>query len=166
MAIIPNSTGVARGIVGTWANMEEDNARTAFAGSEFVAGTPLMQSSGDTGSGNMVVAPLATGNRFVGIALRTVDMAGTPDANGNAKFAVNQRLGVAEMGVVYVLAGDDVVAGGVPYYNPATGKYEGASATGLLPLNNCEFDETASDGEPVALRIRIAPGAANVTAAS
>ena len=41
-----------------------------------------------------------------------------------------------------------------------------ATDTGRLPLPTCEFDESAADGQPVALRIRVLPGAANVTAAS
>ena len=67
MALIPaaaNRFRPARGFVGTWANMEEDNARTGFAESEFTAGVPLMK-----GTGEMGVAPLATANRFIGIAL-------------------------------------------------------------------------------------------------
>lgn len=162
MALIPNAVNrfkPARGIVGTWANMEEDNARTYFATAEFAAGVPVMK-----GADDMSAAPLATGNRFVGIALRTVDMYGTPTADGDATYAVNDIFGVADMGTVFVLAGEDVTEGAVPFYDPATRKYHGSSATGRLPLNDCEFDETAADGEPVALRIRLVPGAAVVTA--
>lgn len=162
MALIPNAANrfkPARGIIGTWANMEEDNARTGFAESEFAAAIPLM-----LGDGEMGVAPLATGNRFIGVALRTVDMFGTPTADGEPTFRVGDLLGVADMGTVFVLAGASVTEGATPFYDPATRKYHGASATGRLPLPTCEFDESAADGEPVALRIRVLPGAANVTA--
>lgn len=163
MALIPNAANrfkPARGIVGTWANMEEDNARTGFAESEFTAGIPLM-----LGTGEMGVAPLATGNRFIGIALRTVDMYGTPTSDGEATFRIGDTLGVADMGTVFVQAGAGVTEGALPFYDPATRKFHGATATGRLPIPECEFDESAADGEPVALRIRIVPGSTNVTAA-
>lgn len=163
MALIPNAANrfkPARGVVGTWANMEEDNARTGFAESQFASAVPLM-----LGTGEMGVAPLTTGNRFIGIALRTVDMDGTPTADGAATFEVGDLLGVADMGTVFVLAGEDVTEGTVPFYDPATRKYHGTTAAGRLPLPTCEFDESAADGEPVALRIRVLPGAADVTAA-
>lgn len=154
MAIIPTRTTVARGVVGTWANMEEDNARTGFAGAEFPSGVPVMK-----GTGEMVYVPLEDGGRFAGIALRAVNMDGTPTADGEATYRVGQLFGIADMGTVYVLAGDNVTEGANVFYDPATRKYHGASAAGLLPLAGCEFDETAADGEPVALRIRLTPGA-------
>lgn len=161
MALIPNVTTMPRGVVGTWANMEEDNARTGFASVEFASAVPLMKATGE-----MEVAPLTTGNRFVGIALRTNDMLGTPTADGAATFAVGDLLGVADMGTVFVLAGAGVVEGALPFYDPATRKYHGATATGRLPLTGCEFDESAADGQPVALRIRLVPGSAVITAAA
>lgn len=162
MALIPSAANrfkPPRGMIGTWANMEEDNARTGFAESEFASAVPLMK-----GTDEMGVAPLTTGNRFIGISLRTVDMYGTPTGDGEATYKVADLLGVADMGTVFVLAGASVTEGAVPYYDPATRKYHGASATGRLPLNGCEFDEAAADGEPVALRIRLVPGADPVTA--
>jgi len=162
MALIPNAANrfkPARGIIGTWANMEEDNARTGFAGAEFASGVPVMK-----GTGEMVYVPLEDGGRFAGIALRTVDMDGTPTADGEATFREGQLFGIADMGTVFVLAGDDVTEGADVFYDPATRKYHGAAASGLLPLAGCEFDETAADGEPVALRIRLTPGAAPVAA--
>ena len=161
MALIPNATTMQRGVVGAWANMEEDNARTMFAASEFAAAVPLMK-----GASEMQAGPLTTGNRFIGIALRTVDMQGTPTADGEATFKVGDLFGVADMGTVFVLAGSDVTEGAVPFYDPATRKYHGASDTGRLPLTGCEFDEGAADGQPVALRIRLVPGSAPVTAVS
>lgn len=164
MALIPQAANrfqIPRGVIGTWANMEEDNARTGFAESEFASAVPLMK-----GAGEMGVDVLADGNRFIGIALRTVDMYGTPTADGEATYAVADLLGVADMGTVFVLAGDAVVEGAVPFYDPATRQYHGETGTGRLPLPTCEFDETAAAGEPVALRIRVLPGADPVTAAA
>lgn len=161
MSLIPqpiNSFKPPRGIVGTWANMEEDNARTGVAGSEFPAGVPLMK-----GTDEMEVVPLTDGNRFIGIALRTVDMYGTPTTDGAPTFKVGDIMGFGDMGAVNVTAGSGVVEGATPFYDPATRKYHGTSATGRLPLPTCEFDEAAADGEPVALRIRLLPGADPVT---
>lgn len=163
MALIPNAANrfkPARGVVGTWANMEEDNARTYFAASEFAAGVPVMK-----GADDMTAAPLTTGNRFVGISLRTVDMYGAATSDGDATYAAGDIFAVADMGTVFVLAGAGVVEGATPFYDPATRKFHGATAAGRLPLNDCEFDESAADGEPVALRIRLVPGSAVVTAA-
>lgn len=159
MALIPNATIMPRGIIGTWANMEEDNARTGVAGSSFAAGVPLTNGSAE---GEFV--PLTTGKRFTGIALRTVDMLGTPTADGAATFAVGELLGVADMGTVFVLAGEDVTEGAKPFYDPTTRKFHGASATDLLPLDGCEFDEAAAEGSAVGLRIRLVLGSAAVTA--
>lgn len=163
MALIPNAANrlkPARGIVGTWANMEEDNARTGFAGAEFPSAVPVMQ-----GEGEMVYVPLEDGNRFNGIALRTVDMLGTPLEDGTATFRQNALFGIADMGVVFVLAGEGVTEGAVPYYDPETREYHGETGVGRLLLPTCEFDEDASPGEPVGLRIRVLPGAEPVTAA-
>lgn len=164
MALIPQAANrfrPARGVIGTWANMEEDNARTGFAGAEFAAAVPVMQ-----GEGEMVFVPLEDGGRFNGIALRTVDMYGTPLEDGTVTFAESDLFGIADMGTVFVLAGDEVTEGALPYYDPATRMYHGESAAGRLPLPTCEFDETAANGEPVALRIRVLPGAEPVTAAA
>lgn len=164
MALIPvaaNRFKPARGIAGHWANMEEDNARSGFAESEFVPGTPLMK-----GAAEMGVLPLTTTNRFIGIALGGVTMNGTPATDGTPKFAVGDILGVADMGCVFVTAGGAVTEGQTPFYDPATGKYHGTTAAGRLPLPTCEFDENGSDGQATALRIRVLPGAAAVTAAT
>ena len=160
MALIPQRTTVPRGTIGTWANMEEDNARTMFAGSEFAAAVPLA-----LGATEMTAVPLTTGNRFIGIALANNTMYGTPLADGTPTYAEGDLLGVADMGTVFVLAGEDVTEGAVPFYDPATRKYHGTTAAGRLPLPNCEFDESAAEGEPVALRIRVVPGTSDVTAA-
>lgn len=159
MALIPNRTQPARGVIGTWANMEEDNARTGFAASEFASAIPLQQVSADT------FEPLTDGNRFAGIALRTNDMQGTPTSDGAATFRAGDIFAVADMGTVFVLAGASVTAGATPFYEASTRKFHGSSAAGRLPLLGCEFDGDAADGEPVALRIRLVPGADNVTAA-
>lgn len=163
MALIPNATTMPRGIVGTWANMEEDNARTGFAGAEFAGGVPVMLD--DDADVDAVFVPLEDGGRFAGIALRTADMQGTPTDDDAATFAENAIFGVADMGTVFVMAGEGVAEGAVPYYDPETREYHGETGAGRLLLPTCEFDEDASPGEPVGLRIRVLPGAEPVTAA-
>lgn len=161
MALIPNATTMPRGVIGTWANMEEDNARTGVASVEFASAIPLQRATGD-----QEVAPLTSGNVFVGIALRTVDMDGAPTSDGAATYSIGQLLGVADMGTVFVLAGEDVTEGAKPFYEPSTRKFHGVSDTGRLPLTGCEFDEAAAEGSAVGLRIRLVPGSAVITAAS
>jgi len=160
MALIPNRNKPATGIVGTLANMEEDNARTMIASAEFVAGIPVTY-----GATEMSCKPLVTASIFIGIALRAANMLGTPASDGTPKFKQGDTVGVADMGCVFVLAGGIVAEGNVAYYDPSNGKYYAASATGRLLLPQCEFDEAAAANEPVALRIRVTPGGANVTAA-
>src|SRR5690625_1450058 len=135
MALIPNATTMPRGIVGTWANMEEDNARTGFAGAEFASAVPVMK-----GTGEMVYVPLADGGRFAGIALRTVDMDGTPTVDGAATFREGDLFGIADMGTVFVLAGDDVTEGADVISDHANRKTHDATTNGLLPLTGCNFD--------------------------
>lgn len=164
MALIPEASNrfkPAVGYVGTWANMEEDNARTGFAGSSFAAGVPLTYGAND---GEFI--PLTTGKRFVGVALATNDMRGADTSDGAPTFSAGQIFGIADMGTIFVLAGADVTEEASVFYEVATRKFHGASATGRLPLPNCEFDEAATDGSPVGLRIRINPGQAAVTAAT
>lgn len=160
MALIPQRVSMSRGVIGTWANMEEDNAPTGFAGAEFPAAVPVMK-----GEGEMVYVPLTTGNRFAGIALATNTMYGTTTDDGAATYAESDLFGIADMGTVFVLAGDEVEEGALVFYDPATRQYHGETGAGRLPLNGCEFDESAASGQPVALRVRIVPGADNVTAA-
>lgn len=160
MALIPDVNKPARGIIGTWANMEEDNARTFFAASEFVAGIPVTYDAAD----NNKCKPLVAASRFIGIALRTVDMLGDPETDGTATYRQNSLLGVADMGCVFVQAGEDVSAGDAAYYRPSDNKFYKTPTTDDLKLPECEFDEDGAKDEPVALRIRVTPGHANVTA--
>lgn len=161
MALLPTPKAkMDRGYPGMWANMEECNSFTAFAGSALAYGVPVQN-----GAGDMDVVPLATGGRFIGISLSNAYTSGTP-VNGEERYGVGDKLGVADEGVIYVRAGGAVTKGALPFFLPSDGKYYTAAGAGRLPLPNAEFDESAADGEVVALRVRIAPGGANVTAGS
>lgn len=153
MAIMP------RGIVGTWATMNESDSDTAFAESEFAAGVPLQRGDGEDSA-----VPLEDGGVFIGIALGTNTMGGTATSDGMATFEEGAIFGVADMGCVFVLAGDDVTEGATPFYDPATRSFHGATGSGYLPIPNAAFDESAAEGDAVPLKIRVVPGTAAVTA--
>lgn len=163
MALLPTPLlKMPIGSPGSWANMEECNSFTAFAGSEFGYGIPVMFGAATTA--NMNVVPLTTGNRIAGISLANNNPTGTPSGTGQERYGVGDCLGVADEGVMFVLAGASVTKGAVPFYETATGKWHGASATGRLPIPGARFDDAAANGSPVALKFRIDPGAAAVTA--
>lgn len=167
MALIPAPlTKPARGLPGQFQNMEEWNAFTAFvSGTATKAigfGHPVM-AAGVAGDGTAQVAALATGNRFIGITRENIS---TGNATDQTIYADGDIIGVADEGVIFVLAGGTITKGQAVFFNPTNNSYYGASAAGYLPLPNCEFDGSAAAGEVVPLRLRIVPGGANVTAAS
>lgn len=163
-AILPDpKLKMAAGNIGAWANMEECNSFTGFAESEFGFGVPL--TFGTTAGANMNVKPLTTGNVFRGISLANTGTSGTP-VSGQARYGIGQSLGVADEGVIFVRAGAGVVKGAKPFYEVATGLWHGATATGRLPIPGCYFDDAATSGDPVALKIRVNIDAPAVTAAT
>lgn len=163
MALIPtplNTQKPLAGYPGLPQNMEECNSFTAFAEAGFGYGVPMM-----AGADPMGVVELATANRFIGISLANIYTSGAP-VGGNEQYGVGDKLGVADEGVVWVMAGGTIVKGQNVFFNKTNKKYYGASATGYLPLPNCEFDGDAAADTVVALRVRVVPGGANVTAAA
>lgn len=165
MALLP--TPLAKmpvGNIGAWANMEECNAFTAFAQSEFGYAVPLAFGTANTGA-NMNVVPLTTGNVFVGISQCNINPTGAA-VNGSERYGVGDCLGVADEGVLFVRAGASVTKGAKPFYDPATMLWHGATAAGRLPIPGARFDDAAASGQPVALKFRVEPGAAAVTAAT
>lgn len=167
MAILPDPRmKLPIGQVGAWANMEECNSFSAFAESEFGYGVPLSFGTDAPAPGaDMNVKPLASGAVFCGISLSNINPTGTA-VNGQERYGVGDCLGVADEGVMFVRAGASVTKGAKPFYDPATGLWHGASAAGRLPIPCCRFDDAAASGEPVALKLRVNPGAAAVTAAT
>lgn len=157
---------MAIGAVGAWANMEECNSFSGFAEAEFGYGIPLTFGAATPGprGADMGVVALTTGKQFVGISLSNINPTGTA-VNGQERYGVGDCLGVADEGVMFVRAGVGVVKGAKPFFDPATGLWHGASSTGRLPIPGARFDDAAASGEPVALKFRVDPGAANVTAA-
>lgn len=169
MALLPQPLPrPAAGYPGMWQNMEECNSFTGFAEAAFGFGVPLAKGAATPApdGADMGVVPLTTGNRFVGISLSNVYTSGTPASNGDERYGVADILGVATYGVLFVQVGTAVSKGNSAFFDPATGLWHGASATGRLPIPGAEFDGSGGANTAVALRINVVPGGANVTAAS
>lgn len=165
MALLPTPLlKMPIGSPGSWANMEECNSFTAFAESEFGYGVPVTFGTANTGA-NMNVVPLTTTKVFVGISLTNNNPTGTP-VSGSDRYGIGDCLGVADEGVIFVRAGASVTKGAKPFYDPATMLWHGATAAGRLPIPGARFDDAAASGQPVALKFRVEPGAAAVTAAT
>lgn len=161
MALIPQGgQKPAIGYAGMWQNMEECNSFSAFASAVLPFGVPVMRTAGGA---DMNVAQLTGGNKLIGISLSNIYTTGQ-EVQEHERYGVGDLLGVADMGTVFVRAGAGVVKGNNVWFDTATLKFHGASAAGRLPLPGVEFDGTASDGDVVAVRIRLVPGEAAVTA--
>lgn len=166
MALMPApKTRPDAGLPGQFQNMEEWNAFTAFAtGTATKAigfGHPV-SIAGQAGDGTALVKALANGEVFAGITRESIS---TGNQTDQTVYADNDRFGVADEGVIFVLAGGPVTKGQKAFFNPANNKFYGASAAGYLPLPNCEFDQSGVADQAVPLRLRIVPGGAAVTAA-
>ncbi len=167
MALMPApKTKPVAGLPGQFQNMEEWNAFTAFASDTATKaigfGHPV-SIAGQSGEGTAIVKALATGEVFAGITRENIT---TGNRDDQTVYADNDVIGVADEGVIFVLAGGDVTKGQKAFFNPADNKFYGASATGYLPLPNCEFDQGGAADQAVPLRLRIVPGGTAVTAAT
>lgn len=167
MALIPASQSKpVAGLPGQFQNMEEWNAFTAFASGTSTKpigfGHPV-SIAGQAGDGTATVKALADGEVFAGITRENITTGNPTDAT---VYADGDTLGVADEGVIFVLAGAAVTKGQKAFFNPADNKYYGASAAGYLPLPNCEFDQGGAADQAVPLRLRIVPGGDAVEAAS
>lgn len=166
MALIPapKDKPVA-GLPGQFQNMEEWNAFTAFvtgtATKPIGFGHPV-SIAGQAGDGTATVKALATTEVFAGITRENITTGGTDTVT----YGDNDIIGVADEGVIFVLAGGTVTKGAKPFFDPSDNKYYAASATGRLALPNCEFDQSGVADQAVPLRLRIVPGGAAVTAAT
>lgn len=167
MALMPTPKSKPdAGLPGQFQNMEEWNAFTAFASGTATKaigfGHPVA-SNGVAGDGTTQVKALATGERFIGITRENIT---TGNDENQLLYADGDILGVADEGVIFVLAGGTITKGQLAFFNPTNNKFYGASSAGYLPLPDCEFDGSAVADAVVPLRLRIVPGGANVTAAT
>lgn len=167
MALLPAPlTKPAKGKPGQFQNMEEWNAFTAFVtGTNTKAvgfGHPVSV-DGQAGDGTALVKALATTEVFAGITRENISTGGTD----SDVYADNDRIGVADEGVIFGLAGTGgVTIGGNVFWNPATNRYVAAAGAGILPLPNCSYDQSAAAEEVVPIRLRVVPGGTAVTAGS
>ncbi len=148
------------GLPGQWQNMEECNSFTASAGATIAFGQAVMKGTGDE-----AVIPLTTGNQFLGIAQENIYSSGAP-VNNEPRYGVGDRLGVADMGVIFVRVGAAVVKGNAVWYLPSDGLYYGATGTGRMLLPGCQFDQSAAINAVAPVKIRVRPGEAAITAAA
>jgi len=148
------------GMPGQWQNMEECNSFTASAGAVISFGQAVMKGTGDE-----AVIPLTTGNQFLGIAQENIQTNGTPVNGVVTTYAIGDRLGVADMGVIFVRVGAAVVKGNAVWYLPSDGLYYGATGTGRMLLPGCQFDQSAAQNAVAPVKIRVRPGEAAITAA-
>ena len=164
MAILPTPlTKPAKGLPGQFQNMEEWNAFTAFVSGTATKpigfGHPVSR-NGQAGDGTVIVKALATTEVFAGITRENITTAGTTQD----VYADDEKIGVADEGVIFDLAGAALTIGGNVFWNPTTNRYVAAAGAGILPLPNCSYDQSAVAEEVVPIRLRIVPGGAAVTA--
>lgn len=164
MAILPTPlTKPAKGLPGQFQNMEEWNAFTAFVSGTATKpigfGHPVSR-NGQAGDGTVIVKALATTEVFAGITRENITTAGTTQD----VYADDEKIGVADEGVIFGLAGAALTIGGNVFWNPTTNRYVAAAGAGILPLPNCSYDQSAVAEEVVPIRLRIVPGGAAVTA--
>lgn len=166
MALLPApKTKPAKGKPGQFQNMEEWNAFTAFAsgtsGKAIGFGHPVSR-NGVASDGTPTVKALATTEVFAGFAQENIATNGTT----STVYADGDTLGVVDMGVIFgALAGANLTAGGLVWWNPADNTFRAATGTGFLLLPGCRYDQSVSSGEPAIIRIRVAPDSAAITAA-
>lgn len=164
MAILPTpKVKPAKGLAGQSQNMEEWNAFTAFvtdtATKAVGFGHPVSR-TGQVDDGSATIKALADGEVFAGIARENIYTAATE----SDVYADDDRMAVADEGVIFGVAGDAVTAGGNVFFDPATDRYVAAAGTGILPLPNCSYDQSAAADEVVPIRLRVVPGGDAVTA--
>lgn len=167
MALFPNpKLRPAKGKPGQFQNMEEWNAFTAFAsGTSTKAigfGHPVSP-NGVAADGTANVKALASTERLAGFAQENISTRGT-----NATvYADGETLGVITEGVFFgAVAGANVTAGGVVWWNPADNTFRAATGSGFMLLPGCRYDQSSATGEPVIIRADIQPDSAAITAAS
>lgn len=165
MALMPApKTKPAAGLPGQFQNMEEWNAFTAFVtgtGTKAVGFGHPVSVAGQAGDGTALVKALATTEVFAGITRENI---ATGNAADQTLYADNDRMAVADEGVIFGLAGAALTIGGNVFWDPATNTYVAAADTGVLPLPNCSYDQSAASGDVVPIRLRVSPGGAAVTA--
>lgn len=166
MALMPApKTKPAKGKPGQFQNMEEWNAFTAFASDTSTKaigfGVPVSL-NGVEGDGTAKVKTIATTEKLAGFSQENITTNGTT----NLLYADGDKLGVITEGVFFgAVAGADLTAGGVVWWDPATNTFRAATGTGFMLLPGCRYDQSVKSGEPAIIRANIAPDSTAITAA-
>lgn len=166
-ALFPNpKIRPAKGRPGQFQNMEEWNAFTAFAsGTSTKAigfGVPVSL-NGINADGTPNVKALASTERLAGFSQENLTTNGTTQL----VYADGDTLGVITEGVFFgAVAGANLTAGGLVYWNPSDNKFYAASASGYMLMPGCRYDQSVAQGEPAIIRADIQPDSAAITAAS
>lgn len=151
-----------KGLPGQFQNMEEWNAFSAFVtGTSTKAigfGHPVSR-AGQASDGTVNVKALATTEVFAGITRENITTGGT----STTVYADGDLIGVADEGVIFGLAGANLTAGGNVFWHVANANYVAASGAGIIPLPNCSYDQSATSGAVVPIRLRVVPGGTAVT---
>lgn len=167
MALVPAPLRKpAKGKPGQFQNMEEWNAFTAFAsGTSTKAigfGHPVSL-NGVAADGTANVKALATTEQLAGFSQENITTNGTT----NLLYADGDTLGVITEGVFFgAVAGADLTAGGVVWWNPADNTFRAATGSGFMLLPGCRYDQSVKSGEPAIIRADIQPDSSAITAAS
>lgn len=167
MALVPAPLRKpAKGKPGQFQNMEEWNAFTAFAsGTSTKAigfGHPVSL-NGVAADGTANVKALATTEQLAGFSQENITTNGTT----NLLYADGDTLGVITEGVFFgAVAGADLTAGGVVWWNPADNTFRAATGSGFMLLPGCRYDQSVKSGEPAIIRADIQPDSSAITADS
>lgn len=134
-------------VEGHLANMEKSNliSKTVKTADGIGFGKAVTHGAED---GTVVVT--GAGTTFIlGITVREQSVRpGTPN-----KFALNDSARIATKGVVYVVAGANVTRGAQVNVVVATGAFTSATGAGIIAINGAHFDNTASAGDLVKVRL-------------
>lgn len=167
MALMPApKTKPAKGKPGQFQNMEEWNAFTAFASDTSTKaigfGHPVSL-NGVAADGTANVKALATTEQLAGFSQENIATGGTTQT----VYGDGDTLGVITEGVFFgAVAGADLTAGGVVWWNPADNTFRAATGSGFMLLPGCRYDQSVKSGEPAIIRADIQPDSAAITAAS
>lgn len=134
------------GVVGRRANMEEWNTITRLAEDDGIGfGQPVQRGTEDD-----QVAIFDDGN-FLGIT--EADQTLIDGAVGtDLEYPEGYNVPVCERGVIWVMAGGTATAGGLVYWDSATGRYSDDDGDTLIP--GAEFDSSGGNGDLVKIRLR------------
>lgn len=166
-ALFPNPKKTpAKGLPGQFQNMEEWNAFTAFASDTSTKaigfGHPVSL-NGVAADGTANVKALATTERLAGFTRENIYTSGTTQE----VYADGDQLGVLTEGVFFgAVAGADLTAGGVVWWNPTDNTFRAATGSGFMLLPGCRYDQSVKSGDPAIIRADIQPDSAAITAAS